>query len=95
MRRYEFSESASIDLAEIQAHIYNQDPSTATAVLKRIRESIEAVSTFPEIGKETARPGVYSFGGTPKQPFRFTYRFTEEMVTVIRIFRSTRAQTHF
>lgn len=95
MREYELTKPATADLAEINTRIASQDPQTATMTLRRIREAIEAIALFPKMGRETARTDIYQFGGTPNQPFRFTYRFTDETVTVIRIFRASREHTQF
>ena len=95
MRRYEFSEAADADFDAIVGRISVDDPITAQAVAKRIKSSIEAVCGFPYIGKETARKGVFVFGGRKKTPFRITYTFTDSTVFVTRIFRASREHIQF
>ena len=95
MRQPNFLPSALTDLRAIHDHIFDQDPTTAGLVIERIETIIDSLCVFPQIGKETKRPNTWVFGGSGKSPFRITYRFTEETVTVLRVFRAQRQQVHF
>ena len=95
MRRYRYTPRADADLSAIHAHIHDQDPATAVLVVKRIKETVEALCVFPAMGKEIGRADVWVFGGTGKSPFRITYRFDDQTVTVLRIFRAKRQHIQF
>ena len=91
MRQFRYSARAKRDLAEIHGHVFVQDAMTASLVVDRIEETIRSVCVFPQIGKETGVQGVWVFGGAAKSPFRITYSFNDERVSVVRIFRAQRA----
>ncbi|WP_299735276.1 type II toxin-antitoxin system RelE/ParE family toxin [uncultured Roseobacter sp.] len=95
MRRFEFAPSANADLVEIHERIAQQDAVTASLVAGRIEETVESLCVFPEMGKQTKREGVWVFGGTARNPFRVTYRFNKNTVTVMRIFRASRNDIQF
>lgn len=95
MRQFEFAPAADADLVKIHQRIFEQDAATTSLVVDRIEETVESVCVFPQIGKQTKRPSVWVFGGTPKNPFRITYQFDDETVTVLRIFRASRRDIHF
>lgn len=95
MRRYSFTTRAKADLANIHRHIFDQDPTTATLVGERIQETVKSLCTFPQMGKETTRPGCWVFGGSGRSPFRITYRFDDENVIVLRVFRTCRQHIQY
>jgi len=95
MRKYKLTGPAKTDLNDIYNHILKQDPATAILVTDRIRETIGQICVFPRMGKLTTRPTIWMFGGSGKSPFRITYRFNDETVTVLRIFRSSRKAIQF
>lgn len=90
MRQHHLAKSAEADFEAIIARITTDDPTTAQAVAKRIRVSIETVCLFPGTGKRTDVPDVWVFSGTKHQPFRFTYQVHETHIVVLRIFRHSR-----
>ena len=90
MRRSKLSPEADADLSAIHSYIFDQDPATAALAIDRIEATIESLCVFPQIGKQTTRPNTWVFGGTGKSPFRVTYRFDEEVLIVLRIFRHSR-----
>lgn len=90
MRRFEFSVEADADLIAIHEHVFAQDPSTAGLVVDRIEATAEALCVFPRMGKQTARTNVWVFGGSGKSPFRIAYRFDDQTLFVLRVFRSSR-----
>ena len=90
MRRFEYAPRADADLVAIYEHIATQDPSTAVLVIDRIEETVDQLCIFPRMGKPTAKPEIWVFDGSRKSSFRITYRFDDEMVTVVRIFRASR-----
>ena len=95
MRRYSFAPRAKADLADIHQHIFDQDPTTATLVGERIQETVKSICVFPQMGKETAHPGRWVFGGSGRSPFRIAYRFDDEQVVVLRVFRASRQGVEF
>ena len=95
MRRPNLVPSAQADLRAIYDHIFDQDPTTAALVIERIETVIDSLCVFPQIGKQTTRRHTWVFGGTGKSPFRITYRFTDETVTVLRVFRAQRQDVQF
>lgn len=95
MRRSSFTPKADADLVAIHTHINDQDPATAALVVDRIQATIERLCIFPQIGKETKRTGTWVFGGSGKSPFRITYRFDNDTVTVLRVFRAQRQHIQF
>lgn len=95
MRRFEFAAEADDDLIAIHAHVFEQDPATAALVVDRIEATIESLCVFPRMGKKTARTNVWFFGGSGKSPFRISYRFDDQTLIVLRVFRSSRDQRQF
>lgn len=95
MRRFRFSARAEADLVDIHTRINEQDPATALLVLDRIQSTVESLCLFPSMGKETKRSGTWVFGGSGKSPFRITYQFDDETVTVQRVFRAKRRAIQF
>lgn len=90
MRKFEFSGKAKSDLTEIYGHIFEQDALTASLIVGRIEETVNSLCVFPKIGKRTTKLGVWVFSGSRKFPFRIAYRFDEDRVTILRIFRVSR-----
>ena len=90
MRRFEYSAHADADLIAIHAYIHDQDPATAVLVVGRIKETVESLCVFPAMGKPIGRDDAWVFGGSGKSPFRITYRFDDEAVTILHIFRAQR-----
>ena len=90
MLRFEYSGKAKSDLTEIYDHIFEQDALTASLIVDRIEETVNSLCIFPEIGKRTTKLDVLAFGGSRKCPFRIAYRFDEDRVTILRIFRTRR-----
>jgi len=95
MRRFEYTDAAKQDLAKIHERIVQQDAVTASLVVDRIEETIQSVCVFPQMGKLTKQSSVWVFGGSRKCPFRITYRFDDEVVSVVRIFRAKRESIQF
>lgn len=95
MRDLFITPEAFADLEEISAHIAQDDPVTAQAVIERIESSIDVVRSFPNVAKPTRKPNIYVYGGTPKQPFRFTFRYSDDRLEVIRVFRASRRSVQF
>ena len=90
MRQPNFLPRAKADLREIYDHIFSQDPTTAGITIDRIEATIDSLCVFPQIGKESQRPNIWVFGGSGKSPFRISYRFDDETLTVLRVFRHAR-----
>lgn len=95
MRVFEYTRRAKADLDDIYTRILEQDPSTAALVVERIENAAERLCVFPRMGKSIGHANVWVFGGSRKSPFRITYRFDDETVTVLRIFRANRKQIQF
>ena len=95
MRRPNYASCAKVDLTAIFERILLQDPPTAGLVVDRIEQTVDSICVFPQIGKPTNRSDIWVFGGSQKSPFRITYRFDNESVTVIRIFRASREHIQF
>lgn len=90
MRKVEYSLRSQADVEDIFNWVAQQDGPTAILVVDRIEETVLNVATFPQMGKTTAKSGVFVFGGSRKHPFRIIYRFSNERLTVVRVFRSQR-----
>ena len=95
MRRFEYTAIARRDLAEIHERIFDQDQTTAALVVDRIQNIVESISTLPTMGKPVGQAGNWVIGGSPKSPFRITYRFNEDCVFIVRIFRARRKNIQF
>lgn len=95
MRRFEYTAIARRDLAEIHERIFDQDETTAALVVDRIQQTVESISALPTIGKPVGQAGTWVFGGSPKSPFRITYRSIEDCVFIVRIFRARRKNIQF
>ena len=95
MREIKFLPRAKADIDEIYERILDQDPSTAALVVERIEATVERLCVFPQMGRETKRSQTWVFGGSGKSPFRITYRFDGQTVTVLRIFRAKRQHIQF
>ena len=95
MRALEYAPQAKADLHDIYSRILDQDPNTAALVVERIEATAERLCVFPQMGKETRKRQVWVFGGSSKSPFRITYSFNDETVTVLRVFRANRQHIQF
>ncbi|WP_299366767.1 type II toxin-antitoxin system RelE/ParE family toxin [uncultured Tateyamaria sp.] len=95
MRKVEYTERAQADIEDIFDWVAQQDGPTAILVVDRIEETVLNVATFPQMGKVTTKQGVFLFGGSRKHPFRITYRFSNERLTIVRVFRSNRRSVQY
>ena len=77
------------------ARIKADDPTAAQTVARRFRTSVETVCLFPSTGRPTDVDGIFVFGGTPKQPFRFTFKVEEDRIRVLRVFRASREHIQY
>lgn len=95
MRKVSFASQAQADITEIFDWIVSQDAPTACLVVDRIEDTAVNIATFPQIGKATSRANVFVFGGSRKLPFRITYSYDDQSVTILRVFRTGRRTIQF
>lgn len=85
-----FSQEADADLDAIKAHIAQDSPAAAEAIIARILQSIAILENFPLIGRLGRVDATREFSIT-NLPFFAVYEITSETdITVLRIIHTSR-----
>jgi toxin ParE1/3/4 len=90
-KKITFAASAVNDLDDIRSWYINQQaPDTGDNLLKDIFSQIERLGAFPESGRVVPEFGIANLREIIRSPFRIIYRFDENKVRVVRVWRSER-----
>ena len=87
--RLRYTATALAHLDEIGARIHEDNPRAAERVFHRIRNTIENLAVFPQIGHPGHVDGTLEFV-VPGLPYIVVYRVTEDEVQVLSVFHGAR-----
>ncbi len=86
-----FAESAICDLEEIIKWYTEQNaPDVGTRLVRDIIEKTEKLSDFPEIGRIVPEFSILSLREIIYPPFRIVYKLEENLIQIVRVWRSER-----
>jgi len=86
-----FATSAVNDLEAIRTwYVDQQIPTVGEKLLRKIISQVERLADFPESGRIVPEFGIANLREIIYSPFRIVYRFDENRVRVVRVWRSER-----
>ena len=86
-----FAASAVNDLEAIRTwYVDQQIPTVGEKLLREIISQVERLADFPESGRIVPEFGIANLREIIYSPFRIVYRFDENRVRVVRVWRSER-----
>jgi toxin ParE1/3/4 len=89
--RISFAASAVADLEAILAwYAGQQAPEVGERLLRDVVTQVERLADFPESGRVVPEFGLVQLREIIHPPFRIVYRFGEDRVRVVRVWRSER-----
>jgi len=90
-KKISFAASAVNDLDDILSwYVDQQAPDAGDNLLKDIFSQIERLGAFPESGRVVPEFGIANLREIIHSPFRIIYRFDENKVRIVRVWRSER-----
>ena len=88
--RVYWARQAREDLREIRTFIARNAPLTATAFVRRIRESVKRARTFPELGQVVPELGRDDIREFLHGNYRIIYRVAAGRIDILTVFHSAR-----
>ena len=89
--RISFAASAVADLEAIRSWYGGQQaPEVGERLLREIVAHVERLADFPESGRVVPEFGLVQLREIIHPPFRIVYRFDQDRVRVVRVWRSER-----
>jgi toxin ParE1/3/4 len=89
--RIELAQSARDDLADILGWYTSQGvPAVGTRLVSEIRDRLRQLSAFPDSGRVVPEFDTPALRELEHPPFRIVYRRDDDVVTVVRVWRSER-----
>ena len=88
-----WAQAAAEDLAAIVPYIASRSPTSASGVLRKLRQRAEALRTTPDRGRivpELARFEIRTFRELTVRPYRLLYRVEGDNVVVVGLFDGRR-----
>ena len=93
--RIEFAESARDDLRDIaEWYSAQQVPDVGKRLVAEIIASVEQLTIFPDSGRVVPEFETPWLREVQLPPFRIVYRREDDLVTVVRVWRSERIMDH-
>ena len=83
--RLRWTPSAAADLEEISNHLRDQLPHLRQSTLQKIYREIQALKTFPNIGRQGLEPNTRELSFTPL-PYIAVYRISNNSIEILRIY---------
>ena len=78
------------DLRGIRAFIARDAPATASAFVRRLRESVDRLRTFPESGQVVSELGREDIREILRGNYRIIYRCRPDRVDILTVYHSAR-----
>ena len=78
------------DLRGIRAFIARDAPATASAFVRRLRESVNRLRTFPESGQVVSELGREDIREVLRGNYRIIYRIHANRVDILTVYHSAR-----
>ena len=85
-----WTRQAQEDLREIRAFIARDAPATASAFVRRLRQSVERLREFPRSGQIVPELGREDIRELLKGNYRIVYRVAEDCVEILTVYHSAR-----
>ena len=87
--RIEWTKRAIRDLAALQSYIADRDAASAKAIVTRIRDSVQRLTTFPASGRPGKKPNtrVVVVSGTP---YLVVYRARDDELQILGVIHGAR-----
>jgi toxin ParE1/3/4 len=89
LRRLAYARAAREDLDAIIAHIALDDPAAAERVYRRIAETADRLTDFPNLGHIGRLSGTREFG-VAGLPYLIVYQVAADAVTVLAVLHAAR-----
>mgnify|MGYP001813658090 FL=1 len=85
-----WTRQAREDLREVRAFIARDAPATASAFVRRLRQSVERLRAFPCSGQIVPELGREDIRELLKGNYRIVYRVAEHRVEILTVYHSAR-----
>ena len=85
-----WTRQAQEDLREVRAFIARDAPATASAFVRRLRQSVERLRMFPCSGQIVPELGREEIRELLKGDYRIIYRVAEHRVEILTVYHSAR-----
>ena len=84
-----YTRNALQDLSDIHTYIAQDNPDAANRVIVRLRESIDLICVFPDLGRRGTIDGTREFVAT-RLPYIIVYQTTPDEVHILNVFHDAR-----
>jgi toxin ParE1/3/4 len=84
-----WTQLALFDLGEAREHIMATSPSAAIQTIDRIEKSLEALESFPQMGRLGRVPGTRELV-IPETPFILPYRIQRDSIEILAVIHGAR-----
>ncbi len=78
------------DLRQVRAFISRDAPATASAFVRRLRESVNRLKEFPESGQVVPELGREDIRELLRGNYRIIYRVGQERIDILTVYHSAR-----
>ena len=78
------------DLREVRAFISRDAPATASAFVRRLRESVSRLKDFPESGQVVSELGRQDIRELLRGNYRVIYRVSRDRIDILAVYHSAR-----
>lgn len=78
------------DLCEVREFISRDAPATASAFVRRLRESVSRLKDFPESGQVVPELGRKDIRELLRGNYRVIYRVSRERIDILAVYHSAR-----
>jgi toxin ParE1/3/4 len=83
--RIHWSPQAKRDLQKVQRYIARNAPRTAAAFVRRLKQSVEILRNFPELGGAVPELEDVGYREIIKGNYRILYRFRSRVVEIVAV----------
>ena len=78
------------DLREVRGYISRDAPATASAFVRRLRESVNRLKEFPESGQVVPELGRQDIRELLRGNYRIIYRVSRDRIDILAVYHSAR-----
>jgi addiction module RelE/StbE family toxin len=78
------------DLRQVRAFISRDAPATASAFVRRLRESVNRLKEFPESGQVVPELGRKDIRELLRGNYRIIYRVSQDRIDILAVYHSAR-----
>ncbi len=87
--RIRYTRAALDDFSEIHTYIAEDNPAAARGVVGSLRDAVEMLADFPEIGRLGNVTGTREFV-VPRLPYIIVYQISDREVRILNVFHGAR-----